>query len=57
MVNANSVGPDQTPRFAESVLGLHCFPKYLLWVFKLNGLNLSLLVLFVGCLHSNRSAV
>ena len=28
--NANSVDPDQTPRFAASYLGLHCFPVSLL---------------------------
>ena len=25
--NANSVDPDQTPRFAASDLGLHCVPN------------------------------
>ena len=25
-INANSVDPDQMPRFAASDLGLHCFP-------------------------------
>ena len=29
--NANSVDPDQTPRFAASDLGLHCLPVSLLW--------------------------
>ena len=29
--NANSVDPDQTPRFAASDLGLHCLPMSLLW--------------------------
>ena len=29
--NANSVDPDQTPRFAASDLGLHCLPVSFLW--------------------------
>ena len=31
VLNANSVDPDQTPRYAASDLGLHCFPMSLLW--------------------------
>ena len=29
--NANSLDPDQTPRFAASDLGLHCLSMSLLW--------------------------
>ena len=29
--NANSVDPDQTPRYAASDLGLRCLPMSLLW--------------------------
>ena len=31
MFTANSVDPDQTPRYAASDLGLHCLPLSLLW--------------------------
>ena len=31
VVNANSVGPDQTPRYAASDLGLQCLPVSHLW--------------------------
>ena len=31
VLNANSVDPDQTPRYAASDLGLHCLPMLLLW--------------------------
>ena len=31
LVNANSVDPDQMSHFAESDLGLHCLPMFLLW--------------------------
>ena len=31
VLNANSVGPDQTPRSATSDLGLHGLPMSLLW--------------------------
>ena len=30
-LNANSVDPDQTPRYAASDLGLHCLPMSHLW--------------------------
>ena len=30
-LNANSIGPDQTPQSAASDLGLHCLPVSLLW--------------------------
>ena len=30
--NANSVDPDQMPRYAASDLGLNCLPMSLLWV-------------------------
>ena len=32
-LNANSVDPDQAPRFTSSDLGLHCLPITLLWGF------------------------
>ena len=31
VINANSVGPDQTPRSAASDLGLDCLPMTRLW--------------------------
>ena len=37
--NANSVYPDQTPRFAASDLGLHCLPMSLFWDASINGLT------------------
>ena len=37
--NANSVYPDQTPRFAASDLGLHCLPMALFWDASINGLT------------------
>ena len=30
-LNANSIDPDQTPRYVTSDLGLHCLPVSLLW--------------------------
>ena len=39
--NANSVDPDQTPRFAASDLGPHCLPMpYLLWEARLKWVNI-----------------
>ena len=37
--NANSVDPDQTPRFAASDLGLHCLSMSLLWGIRLKWIN------------------
>ena len=38
MFYANSVDPDQTPRFAMSDLGLHCLSMSLLGTLGINGL-------------------
>ena len=40
-INANSVDPDQTPRFAASDLGLQCLPMSLKWQARhdINGLK------------------
>ena len=38
-LNANSVDPDQTPRFAVSDLGLHCFQCPFDGTLGLNGLR------------------
>ena len=39
VLNANSIGPDQTPRFAASDQGLHCLPMSLLWNARLKWVN------------------
>ena len=36
--NANSAGPDQTPRNAASDLGLHCLPMSFYGTLGINGL-------------------
>ena len=38
-LNAKSVDPDQTPRSAESGLGLQCLPKLLLWNARWNWID------------------
>ena len=43
--NANSVGPDQTPRTAASDLGLHCLSMSLLWNARYKWFNVPLLSL------------
>ena len=48
---ANSGDPDQTPYFAGSDLGLHCLPITLLWVSRLQWVNICI-VDFGGCQSS-----
>ena len=51
---ANSGDPDQTPRSAASDLGLHCLPITLLWVSRLQWVNISLFqYLSPQCLNVN----
>ena len=40
IINANSIDPDHTPRFAASDLGLHCLPVTILGVSRLKWLNM-----------------
>ena len=42
VLNANSVDPDQTPRFVASDQGLHCLPMSLLWDVRHEWVNLDL---------------
>ena len=39
VVNANSVDPNQTPRFAASDLGLYCLPIFFYGPLGINGSN------------------
>ena len=48
-LNANSVDPDQTPRYAASDLGLHCLLMSLLWDAGLKWFKWDAIVLMFEC--------